>query len=96
MTLAESNAALLDADCTDLDAIAATLTDRARSIAQFAAISDRPTLTAALTAGDDFMDRLELAQLNASRELECLIKLKRGLLANLDLSSTEEHVVCFG
>ena len=96
MTLPEADQCLLEADCADLDTVAAVLAERARAIAQYAAAADRPTLVQTLTVGEEFRERLELAQRNAEREIDRLRKLKRGLLVNLEPAGTDDQVVCFG
>ena len=97
LTLTEVNKILLETDCADLEAVAAVLVQRARVLAQFAAIADPETLATTLSTGEEFRGRLRLAQINAELEVEGLRRLKKGLLANSDQSfETSDQTVCFG
>jgi hypothetical protein len=96
MSLQEVNQELLQTDCDDLHAVATALTNRARVIAQFAAVADQATLEQTYAAGEEFRERLELSQINASRELDGLRKLKKGLQANIEPGPPRDQIVCFG
>ena len=94
MNLAEANQALLAVDCRDPEAVSMVLTERSRSLAEFAASASPELLMDALEAGEDFRERLEQAQIEARRELDRMTKLSRGLTSTLD--QHRHRVTCFG
>jgi hypothetical protein len=95
MTLRESNLLLEELDCRDTDAVTAALTERARAIAEFAASAPQDVLNETLTAGEAFRDRLEMAQVEARRELNRMTRLTRGLESTLS-ERENDHIQCFG
>lgn len=95
MSLPEANQRLQDVDCRDADAVALALTERARSIAEFAASASPELLRATHTAGEDLRERLEFAQIEVRRELDRMSRLTRGLSSNLD-EHQPDRITCFG
>ena len=95
MTLAEANRILAETDCHDTEATGTALAARARAIVEFAAVAPPDLLSETLAAGERFRDRLELAQIEAHRELDQMTKLSRGLESTLD-QTRPYSVACFG
>ena len=95
MTLSEANRNLSLIDCSDPDAVAEALAERARALAEFAASAPKELLTETLEAGEDLRRRLLAGQIEARRELEQMTRLTRGLESTLS-----EHesggITCFG
>jgi hypothetical protein len=95
MTLKDANQTLTETDCCDAEAVTAALTERARAIVEFAALAPKELLLETHEAGEAFRDRLELAKIEAHRELDRMTKLSRGLESTLDQPQTL-HFTCFG
>jgi len=96
MTLSDANRILNEVDCLDGDAVAAALTERARAIAEFAASAPQELLDETLEAGESLRRRLEVAQIEARRELDQMTRLSRGLESVLNEHQATEHITCFG
>jgi hypothetical protein len=95
MTLNDANQTLAETDCGDADAVATALIERSRAIVEFAALAPRELLLETQAAGEAFRDRLELARIEAHRELDRMTKLSRGLESTLDQRQAL-NFTCFG
>ena len=96
MTLTEANHLLTEVDCRDPDAVGAALIDRARAIAEFASTASQELLKDTLDAGEALRERLEMAQIEARREVDCMTKLSRGLESTLGSVYQSDRITCFG
>jgi hypothetical protein len=95
MTLAEVNQLMEQVDCRDAGAVEAALIERARALAEHASSASRELLKQTLVTGNEFRERLEMAQIESRRELDRMTKLRRGLASTL-AEHQSDQITCFG